>query len=84
MSNLLTRPKTSWLTDTRNQLKGNPQKVSAIFDFYPKDFTGWSGKSMVDYINTYAATKLKLAPGEKLQYLNYDWSLNEQGKKFQD
>ncbi len=80
----LTEQTKEFLNDeNRNQLKAKDQKVSAIFDFYTKDFTGWSGKSLVDYINTYAATKLKPDAGQKVQYMNYDWSLNEQGKKFQ-
>ena len=64
-----------------NRNKINEGKVSAIFDFYTQDFTKWTGKSLVDYINQFSATKLK--EGQKIEYLEYDWSINEQGKKFQ-
>ena len=65
----------------KNRNKVSEGKVSSIFSFYTKDFTGWSGKTLVGYINQYAPTQLK--EGQKVEYLDYDWSINEQGKKFQ-
>ena len=65
----------------KNRNKVSEGKVSAIFDFYTKDFTKWSGKTLVGYINQYAPTPLK--EGKKVEYLGYDWSINEQGKKFE-
>ncbi len=65
----------------RNQVDANNPKVSAIFDFYGMDMTKWTGMTLIDYINQYAPVKINA--NAKLQYLNYDWSLNEQGKKFQ-
>ncbi len=60
----------------RNQITASNPKVSSIFDFYGKDMTKWSGKSLIDYINMYAPTKINA--GATLEYLKYDWSLNEQ------
>ncbi|MEO7523136.1 MAG: DUF547 domain-containing protein [Ferruginibacter sp.] len=60
----------------RNEISPDNPKVSAIFNFYGKDITKWSGKSLTDYINTYSTTKIK--NGVKLHYLDYDWSINEQ------
>lgn len=65
--------------NNRNRLSEG--KVSSIFNFYTKDFTSWSGKTITAYINQYASKQLK--EGQPLEFLDYDWSINEQGKKFQ-
>ena len=49
--------------------------VSAIFDFYTKDFVP-SGKAreLPDYINHYRTEPLPV--GYKVKYLEYDWAVN--------
>ena len=59
----------------RNEISANNPKVSSIFKFYGSDITKWSGKSLIDYINIYAPVKINA--GAKLEYLDYDWSINE-------
>ena len=59
----------------RNEISASNPKVSSIFKFYGSDITKWSGKSLIDYINIYAPVKINA--GAKLQYLDYDWSINE-------
>ena len=51
--------------------------VSAIFDFYTKDFVS-SGKArdLPDYINPYRDEPLP--DGYKVKYLKYDWTINQQ------
>jgi hypothetical protein len=50
--------------------------VSAIFDFYPGDFTKNGSSSVPELINRYAEQPIDVeAP---LTYLAYDWALNEQ------
>ncbi len=51
--------------------------VSAIFDFYTKDFVP-SGKprDLPDYINRYRTEPLPA--GYKVKYLKYDWTINQQ------
>ena len=67
-----------FLSDTsRNQLDPKTPELSAIFSFYGKDMTKWSGKSLIGFINQYAA--IKIEENAKLDYLDYDWNLN--GKK---
>lgn len=79
----LTDQAKEFLNDShRNKITPTNPKVSSIFDFYTKDFTKWSGMELIPYINKYSSTKINA--GTKLQYLDYDWSLNEQGKKFKD
>ena len=51
-------------------------QVSSIFNFYPKDFTKNGSKSVQEFINRYAETKIK--PDATLSYLTYNWALNEQ------
>ena len=55
-----------------------PEKpqVSAIFSFYPKDFTKNGSTSVQEFVNRYATTKIK--PDAPLAYLTYNWALNEQ------
>jgi len=52
-------------------------RVSAIFDFYTKDFVP-SGKArdLPDYINRYRDEPLP--DGYKVKYLKYDWTINQQ------
>jgi hypothetical protein len=56
----------------RNVLSKEKASLSAIFNWYKKDFT--EKVSLVDYINKYAAQKL--TSNTKINYLNYNWSLN--------
>ncbi len=65
----------------KNRNKISEGKISSIFDFYTQDFTKWSGKSIPAYINQYSSVKLK--EDKPLEFVSYDWSINEQGKKFE-
>ena len=51
-------------------------QVSSIFNFYPKDFTKNGSKSVQEFVNRYATTKI--SPDATLGYLTYNWALNEQ------
>ena len=62
----------------RNRLEGNTLYVSEIFKWFEEDFK----EGVVDFFSHYAQgelRKLLLTKGEhiKVNYLNYDWSLNE-------
>ena len=56
----------------RNQVEDN--MVSSIFSWFSGDFKGKSG-SVRAFINEYGPTQLD--PDVKIQYLDYNWSLNE-------
>ncbi len=61
----------------RNQPDPSKPKLSAIFSFYGKDMRTWSGgKTLIEYINQYSAVKIK--EDAEIEYLDYDWDLNEQ------
>ena len=57
----------------RNKIASGSAQVSEIFKWFKKDFT--SAVSLAEYINRYP--EIKLVPKAKINYLDYDWSLNE-------
>ena len=60
----------------KNQPNATKPKLSSIFEFYGRDMTKWSGKSLIDYINQYSPVKMK--EDAAIEYLTYNWKLNEQ------
>lgn len=60
----------------KNKPNATEPELSSIFSFYGSDMRKWSGKSLIDYINQYSPVKMK--PDAKIDYLDYDWGLNEQ------
>ena len=72
----LTDQAKTFLSDkSRNEIDAKTPKLSAIFDFYGKDITKWSGKSLIEFINQYAP--VKIAADAELDYLDYNWNLND-------
>lgn len=76
----------SFLADPRNvRLEGGALRVSRYFDWYGSDFTqpGWLGAAATipEYIGRYAppgvARLLEDKPGIALEFLDYDWALNQ-------
>jgi hypothetical protein len=64
---------------TRNRVEGDTLYLSRIFDWYAKDFGGPRG--VLAFLRRYAGPELKagldrLGPEPRIQYLDYDWSLN--------
>ncbi len=57
----------------RNRIATGKLQLSAIFKWYKKDFTR-SG-SLQEYIAAY--TSVPVSPQAEIDYLTYDWSLNE-------
>ena len=57
----------------RNKISEQSAEISEIFKWFKSDFT--SGSNLRDYINQYS--KVQIAEGTKLRFINYDWSLNE-------
>jgi hypothetical protein len=58
----------------KNQISREKIAVSALFKWYKNDFT--KEGSLLDYIDKY--TDLSIPENAKVQYLKYDWSLNDQ------
>ena len=61
---------------SKNELNGDKPKLSSIFDFYGMDMKKWSGQSLIGFIDQYSPVKIK--EDADIDYLDYDWSLNEQ------
>ncbi|MGM5469513.1 DUF547 domain-containing protein [Flavobacteriaceae bacterium LMO-SS05] len=58
----------------KNKLSENRVQLSMIFNWYKSDFT--NNGSLIDYINPYSSVKIN--PKASIDYLDYDWNLNEQ------
>lgn len=54
-----------------NKISPNAAQVSKIFKWYAQDFG-----DLISFLNRYSTVKIK--PGAKVTYLEYDWSLNSQ------
>jgi len=70
-----------WLADTtRNQFDGvaGKFKISKIFDWYQRDFDSWGG-GVKKVLATFApaGSRSTIQKGGDIQYLDYDWNLNE-------
>jgi hypothetical protein len=59
---------------TKNSISANNVKVSSIFDWFGSDFK--NNGSIIDFLNRYSKTKIN--PNAKLNFLKYNWDLNEQ------
>lgn len=57
---------------TQNKLSADSVKISEIFKWYEEDFV--KSGSLIDFLNKYSTTKVN--KGAKVEYLPYDWSLN--------
>ncbi|HLF12952.1 MAG TPA: DUF547 domain-containing protein [Gammaproteobacteria bacterium] len=67
-----------FVADSRN-VRVDPERrdvwLSAIFDFYTKDFLA-AAKSLVDYVNRYRTEKVP--DGFEVRFSDYDWTVNAQ------
>jgi hypothetical protein len=57
-----------------NKISENRIQLSKIFQWYKGDFK--DNGSLIDYVNQYS--KIKTNPNAKVEYLEYNWNLNEQ------
>ena len=57
----------------RNKIGHDHIEVSKIFNWFSGDFT--KNGSLIDFLNQYS--KVKINKGAKVDYIDYDWTLNE-------
>lgn len=70
----LTKATEQFINDeSRNQLGENKIRVSKIFRWFKKDFTKQG--SLVSFLQQY--TEVEISQQASIEYLDYDWSLNE-------
>ncbi len=71
----LTRQTIAFFADSfRNKVSPDKPQLSMIFNWYGMDFSK-NGRSVISFVNTYS--KVKIKPKAKIDYLDYDWGLNE-------
>ncbi|MBX7152796.1 DUF547 domain-containing protein [bacterium] len=64
----------SFLRDqSKNRLASQTIRLSKIFDWFKDDFT--KDGTLIDFLNQYS--NIKIDQKAKIEYLEYDWSLNE-------
>ena len=74
METLLQESTRDFINDpTRNIITSGRLRLSNIFKWYKKDFT--LDGTLIEYINPYS--EQSIASDAKINYLKYDWSLNE-------
>lgn len=74
MERLLSKATIDFINDKkRNRFENGVAQLSRIFKWYKSDFT--KKTSLVEYINTYLENPT--SKNTKVEYLDYDWSLNE-------
>lgn len=61
----------------KNILSENHIQLSGILDWYKSDFP--KDLTMIEYINQYTDTNIQ--PDARIEFLEYDWNLNEQTPK---
>ncbi|MCB0292039.1 MAG: DUF547 domain-containing protein [Calditrichaeota bacterium] len=57
----------------KNQITGEKISLSPIFQWFQSDFT--RNGSLIDFLNQYS--EIAIDPDAKVEYLDYDWGLNE-------
>jgi len=73
MSSQLKKVTNSFLNDTsKNDFSGKKLKISELFNWYAKDF---KGGDIIAFLNQYRTEQLDA--NTKIEFLPYDWSLNE-------
>jgi len=70
----LNKASRNFLQSDKNKITENSLQLSKIFKWYSSDFEDYSG-SVINFINDY--TNHDISTDADIDYLDYDWSLNE-------
>ena len=71
----MTKLTKEYINDSKhNIIKEKKIQISEIFDWYSIDFVK-DGQSLIQFLNKYSS--VKISPTAKVEYLPYNWSLNE-------
>jgi hypothetical protein len=62
-----------FINSEKNNIKKDEVALSKIFDWYKKDFPN---RDLISYINKYS--EVQVADDAKINFMDYDWRLNEQ------
>ncbi|WP_452225050.1 DUF547 domain-containing protein [Lacinutrix chionoecetis] len=72
---LMERATKEFLNGPKNKITADKPMISSIFEFYPADFKV-NDLTIREYINQYS--EVKINEDAEIQYIEYDWSLNNQ------
>jgi hypothetical protein len=76
VSSRMTKLTKLYINDTKhNIMTAKKIQISKIFDWYSTDFVK-EGQTLIQYLNKYS--KIQINADAKVEYLDYNWSLNEQ------
>lgn len=74
MERLLSKAAVDFVNDDkRNRFGGGKAELSRIFKWFSEDFT--TNSTLLEYVNLYLDSPI--SKGAKVEYLEYDWKLNE-------
>jgi len=71
----LERVTLDFINSEKNEIGENSVRLSSIFDWYKKDFTG-NGRTLIEYINQYS--NIRINQDAVISFKDYNWNLNEQ------
>lgn len=75
MNSQLTSATKTFINDSKHNILAEKKlQLSALFEWYSTDFNV-DGKTLIDFLNLYS--NITIQAGAKIEYLEYDWSLNE-------
>lgn len=70
----LERVTSEFINSAKNDISANNPKLSAIFDWYRKDFKVNGKQDIIGFINQYSS--VKIYSGAPISYKEYNWLLN--------
>ncbi|XUN74731.1 DUF547 domain-containing protein [Nonlabens sp. SCSIO 43208] len=76
VDSLMEQATTEFINSDKNEITSDRVRISEIFKWYKKDFLK-KANSIDEYINQYS--RVKIQPTTEINYLEYDWRLNEVG-----
>ncbi len=76
MEEQLGRVTKDFINGNKNDISVSNPKLSKIFKWYKKDFKTGENQDLISFINQYSTLKIEL--GAKLEFMEYNWNLNEQ------
>jgi len=71
----LDKAASQFINGNKNSIEQDKVQLSSIFDWYQKDYKVNGKQDVIAYINAFS--DVKIATGTPLEYLEYNWNLNE-------
>ncbi len=72
----LNKVTSNFINSDKNQISENKVRLSKIFQWFKEDFKVNGKKNLIAFLNKYSSVTIK--DKVKIQFLKYDWGLNQQ------